>query len=45
MPKRKKDCVLIKDQKVLMWKNDQGYEVSRVFFTVQFLMDFYESLR
>jgi len=44
MPKRKNECVLIEEQKALVWNNAQGYVVTRVFFTLQFLLDFYESL-
>jgi len=40
MPKRKKDCVLIKDQKVLMWKNDQGY-INQLFYVIFLTRGFY----
>jgi hypothetical protein len=44
MPKRKDQCMYDMGNRMLFWKNDQGYEVSRKFFTLEFLMDFYNSL-
>jgi hypothetical protein len=44
MIRRKSDCVVDLDSRALRWKNSQGYEVTRVFFTKQLLLDFYESL-
>jgi hypothetical protein len=44
MIRRKSDCVMDLDSRTLRWKNSQGYEVTRVFFTKQLLLDFYESL-
>jgi hypothetical protein len=44
MIRRKSDCIMDVDNKILVWKSPQNYTVTRKFFTKQLLLDFYESL-
>lgn len=44
MIRRKSDCTIHAETRALTWRNQQGYTVTRIFFTKQLLLDFYESL-